>query len=64
MKIEMSEAAKEARRQYYREWREKNREHYNSYLNNWKKRNKDKVRAYEAKKWERRAEREGLGEQE
>ena len=44
-KIELSEAAKEAKRAYFRKW---------------KKANRDKVKAYQARYWEKKAkEQEG-----
>lgn len=51
----MSSEAKMARREYMRQWREKNKEHYNEYMRKWKAKNKDKVKQYNKEYWERKA---------
>ena len=61
--VEMSEAAKEARRAYNRAYQEKNRERLREYNRKWKAEHRDKVNAsqrkrageYEARKWEKKA---------
>lgn len=55
----LSEKAKQARRDYKRQWRAKNKEHVRAYQrqyqNEWRKRNKDKVQEYNRNYWERKA---------
>lgn len=51
----MNAAAVEARREYARAWREKNREHINEYQRKWNKENPDKVRAAKDRYWEKKA---------
>jgi len=41
----LSEKAKQAQRQYKRQWNERNREHVREYHKDWRKRNPDKVKA-------------------
>lgn len=53
--IEMSEAAKAAKRRYEQEWRDKHREHLREYQRNWKRANRDRIRQNEVKRWERKA---------
>ena len=53
--IEISEKAKEARRAYGREWREKNRDHVRAYAREWRKNNPEKVAAALTRYWERKA---------
>ena len=55
MVVEMSEAAKAAKRRYEQEWRDKNREHLREYQRAWKRANRDKTRQSDAKRWERKA---------
>jgi hypothetical protein len=49
----LSEAAKQAKREYMKKWREKNKEHYNEYSRKWKKENPEKVQKHQANYWER-----------
>lgn len=53
---DMNDAAREARREYLRKWREKNREHIREYYREWSRRNPDKVRANAARYWSRKGE--------
>lgn len=52
----MDATAKQARAEYQREYRAKNRERLNSYRRQWNKDNPDKVRKYQADYWNRKAE--------
>ena len=67
----MTDAAKEARREYMRKWREENRQSIREYNRNWRRANRDamnryakewrdanpdKVKGYRESYWERRAE--------
>ena len=53
--MELSEAAKKARREYSRAWREKNREHIRAYARKWHRENHDRVEAGRIRYWERKA---------
>lgn len=56
---ELSEAAREAKNQYQREWRqgmsEEARAAKNAYYREWRQKNPDKVREYTRRYWEKRA---------
>lgn len=52
----MSKEALEARKEYMRNYRKKNREHINKTFNEWKKSNPEKVKQYEANYWEKVAQ--------
>lgn len=52
---EMSAAAVEARRRYYREWRSKNKERVREYQRNWKRKNREHLKEKEAQYWARKA---------
>ena len=52
----MDEAAKQARREYNRKWREANRQKIREYKRNWAKRNKDKTDQHTADYWKRKAQ--------
>lgn len=69
--ITLTEAAREARREYMRKWREENRQSIREYNRNWRRANRDamnryakewrdanpdKVKGYRESYWERRAE--------
>jgi len=56
----LSEIAAEAKREYYRRYREKNRERYNQTARNWraKPENKAKIKQYQIEYWERKAKEE------
>lgn len=56
----LSDQALEKRREYYRQYREKNRERYNQIARNWraKPENKLKIQSYNQQYWERKAEEE------
>ncbi|HHB2062801.1 TPA: hypothetical protein ACOQ5G_005731 [Bacillus cereus] len=51
----LSAAALEAKREYQRQWREKNRERCNAYMNKWRKENPEKVKGYMDAHWEKKA---------
>ena len=53
--VEMSPAALEARRRYYREWRGKNKDRVREYQRNWKRDNRDRIKLKDAEFWERKA---------
>lgn len=50
------EATRERRREYCRQWREKNREHLREYHREWRKNNPDKIKATTARYWNRKGE--------
>lgn len=56
--MSLSELAKEQKREYYRQYREKNRERYNQTARAWRINNKEKVKQYQADYWERKAKEE------
>lgn len=49
----LSEAAKEAKKNYNKEWRRNNRERYNTYQNEWRKNNPERIAQYQAQFWEK-----------
>ncbi len=51
----MSTQAQEARRNYKRQYRIRNREKINSQQRMWRKKNPDKVKEYQVQYWERKA---------
>ena len=51
----ISEAARSARREYYRRYRERNRASINEYHRQWCMKNPDKVRATLVKHWNKKA---------
>lgn len=52
---ELTLQAQEARRNYQREYRRKNRDKINSQRKNWRADNRDKVQQYNREYWERKA---------
>lgn len=56
----LSEQAKKAKREYMRQWREKNKDHVNNYMKEWKKRpgNEEKVKESVNRYWENKAKQE------
>ena len=52
----LSKKASEARREYQRKWREKNRERYNASMREWRENNPEKVKQYQEDYWARKAE--------
>lgn len=58
MSEKLSLQAREARRDYKRQYRAKNREKINRQQREWRADNGDKVRQYNRQYWERRAQRE------
>lgn len=53
--MSLSAEAKEARRKYAKEWREKNKEHYNNYMKSWRNSNPDKIKQYQENFWNKQA---------
>lgn len=51
----MTMEAQEARKNYWRQYRSRNREKINSQRRAWGSRNRDKVKEYQQKYWERKA---------
>ena len=47
----MTDAAKQTRKEYLREYRRKNAQAINAYNRKWRKANPEKVRAYNSKYW-------------
>lgn len=47
--------AQELRREYARQWRQKNRDKVKAYNEAWRKKHPEKAREYQARYWERRA---------
>lgn len=54
---DMSEEAKQAQREYVKQWRKRNRERVNAYQRDWNRRNPEKRKQYNAAYWERVIER-------
>lgn len=54
--LEMTERAKEARRAYKRDWYARNAAHVRNYQRTWRRENQAKVKAADARYWERKAE--------
>ena len=54
--INVNEQAREARREYMRKYRAKNRERIREYQRQWAKDNPDKVKQHQANYWSNRAE--------
>ena len=52
----LSEEAKAVKREYYREYRKKNRERLNAYLRRWRSENAEKLRGYVQQYWERKVQ--------
>ena len=55
----LSEEAKQARREYKRNYNRLNADYINSYQRNWRKANPDKVKTYQENYWKKKAS-EGL----
>ncbi|MBB2184778.1 hypothetical protein H0486_18135 [Lachnospiraceae bacterium MD1] len=53
----MTESARAAQREYYRQYREKNREKLREYQAQYRRKNKAKIRQYQRNFWENRANR-------
>lgn len=53
--MQMSDAAREAKNAYLREWRRKNPDKVREYIRKWRKNNPEKVREINQRYWERRA---------
>ena len=51
----MTEEAKKARREYYREYRKKNRERINENYRKWTRENPEKAKAIQARYWQKKA---------
>lgn len=54
----MTEAAKEARREYYRRYRAEHREQYAEYNKRYRASHKEQMKTYRETYWENRAKRE------
>ena len=54
--VALSEEAQALKREYYREYRKKNRERLNAYLRKWRSENAEKLRQYEQQYWERKVQ--------
>lgn len=52
----MTEEARQARNEYARQWRAKNKEKLRNYYALWRAANPDKVRQYQARHWQRKAQ--------
>lgn len=55
----MTQEAREARAQYMREYRQRNKDRLNAYARQWRKNNPEKVTSYTEKQWEKKAK-EGI----
>ena len=53
----MTDAAKEARRSYQRQWRKDNRTAIREYQRNWRNANPDREKQYQEEYWARKAQR-------
>ena len=53
--IEMTEKAKELKREYYKKYRDKNKAAIKEYHKSWRDRNPDKVKQADIRYWERKA---------
>lgn len=51
----MTPEAKKARNEYYKQWREKNRDKFNAACKKWQRANPDKIVEYQRRYWERKA---------
>ena len=58
MKTELSEEAKEARREYYRQWREKNHDRYLESQRRYREKRRAEIARQRAEYWEKRAQRQ------
>jgi hypothetical protein len=58
----VDEAAREARRQYYRDYARKHKESIRASQKKWRDANPDKVKEYTARYWNRRAQEVKEGE--
>lgn len=51
----MTEEAKEARKAYYAEYREKNRQRIRETAGEWRRKNQEKIKSYRDKYWNSKA---------
>lgn len=51
----ISDYCKNRQREYYRAWREKNKEHIRQYHKEWREKNRDKVINYQNSYWRKQA---------
>lgn len=58
MKTATETRARELKREYARQWREKHREHTREYARQWRAANPEKNKEYIKRYWERRADRD------
>lgn len=54
--MNLSEEAQAVKREYYREYRKKNRERLNEYLRQWRAAHSEKLRQYDQQYWERKVQ--------
>lgn len=52
----MNDLAEKLQREYYREYRQKNRERINAYNRQWRKENPEKTKEYQERYWKKKAE--------
>lgn len=52
----MTDAARQARREYQRQWRKNNRAAIREYQRNWRNANPDRVKQYQEDYWVRKAQ--------
>jgi hypothetical protein len=50
--MNLSDEAKQLRKMYHRQYREKNKEHLKRYNQQWRKKNKERIKEYEQNYWE------------
>ena len=55
----LTDKKKEARRVYYRKWRNENRDKVREYSKAWRKSHRENVKEYNKKFWEKRAAQDG-----
>ena len=56
--MNLTDEAIKARRNYSRQWREKNRDRIRAYSAAWREKNRDRLKEYNNAYWERKAEQE------
>jgi len=54
-KVQLSDEARQLKRVYQRQWRQKNSDHVNEYFRQWRRDNPDKIKKYNSDYWERKA---------
>lgn len=56
IKLKLSQSAREAQREYMRNWRANNKDHLNAYMKQWREDNPEKVKQYQRNFWEKKGE--------